>query len=89
MKVQSIYYIDHYNNIHATGVYVIEKVTVKEIVIELHKMLRNKSTGHCPYAIQAFSDDGRFFLVHEHSFVVTYYGRFTPHGDDITKQMFN
>lgn len=86
MKVQSIFYIDHYDNVHNTGVYTIERPTVKEILLELHRLLSDKSTGLKPYSIQAFSDDGRFFLVHEHNFIVTYYGRFTPKGDDITKQ---
>lgn len=80
MKAQSIFYYDWYGTVHPTGILFIEAVTANEIVMKLRSMLSTEE-GTRMHSIQAFTDDGRFFLVNHDSFVVTYYGRFKPKGD--------
>lgn len=80
MKAQSILYFDWYGTAHPTGTLFIEAVTANEIIMKLRGMLSTE-TGQRMQSIQAFTDDGRFFLVHHDAFVVTFYGRFKPKGD--------
>lgn len=80
MRVQSILYFDWYGTAHPTGMLYIDAVTAQEVVMKLRALL-STDTGERMQSIQAFTDDGRFFLVHHDAFVVTYYGRFKPKGD--------
>ena len=77
MKVQSIFYIDYYNQMHPTGQITLEALTNREIVLKLRKLLEGTNRD-AMYSIQAFSDNGRFFLVNRKSFIVTFVGQFEP-----------
>ena len=82
MKVQSIFYIDYYNQMHPTGQITLEATTNREIVLKLRNLLENTNSD-AMYSIQAFSDNGRFFLVNRKSFIVTFLGQFEPSRPEI------
>lgn len=75
MKVHSITYTDYFGQVHPSGIIFIEKPTVRDIVDELHNMLGTSKMSDME-SINAFSEQGRFFVVSRKSFVVTYYGQF-------------
>lgn len=77
MKVQSIFYIDYFNQMHPTGQITLEALTNRDVVLKL-RMLLEETNRDSMYSIQAFSDTGRFFLVNRKSFVVTFVGQFLP-----------
>lgn len=77
MRVQSVFYIDYFGQMHPTGVVTLEALTNRDIVMKLRQLLEDTNRD-AMYSIQAFSDNGRFFLVNRKSFIVTFVGQFLP-----------